>query len=119
MISAERFKDFKAEHVLNGLQLSFLETMMMFNRGGVKKLRYMTKKEFSDAYYGMTTLPFSLEVSEATVRHIQIHNPHINCIHFIGEKGHDDEQGCVEGKTIHTHFSFSFHTKQCTFFNIT
>lgn len=82
MISTERFKDFKAEHVLNGLQLSFLETMMMFNKNGVKKLRYMTKKEFSDAYYGMTTLPFSLEVSEATVKTYS-HNPILVTRHHL------------------------------------
>lgn len=69
MISAERFKDFKAEHVLNALQLSFLETMLMYNGNGSRKLKYMTKKEFSDSYYGMTTLPFSLEVSESTVKY--------------------------------------------------
>ena len=68
MISAERFKDFKAEHVLSSLQLSLLESMIMFNGGSQKKVKYMTKKEFSESYYGMASLPFSLEVSEATVK---------------------------------------------------
>lgn len=67
MISAERFKDFKAEHVLSSLQLSLLESMIMLNGGCQKKVKYMTKKEFSESYYGMASLPFSLEVSEVTV----------------------------------------------------
>lgn len=93
MISSERFKDFKAEHVLNALQLSFLETMLMYNGSGTKKIKYMTKKEFSDSYYGMTTLPFSLEVSELTVNRQTPEHFLINSFHlfFKGKKSYDDK----------------------------